>query len=157
MKFYRWTLALQSVRYRDVMHCLRHHDHYVLVLVNGARWITVLLKKSERIRHIGKCDFYPHGQYNYRKAVFKIIFTFDWQDQGLCVCVLHCLHFCLFVCAVTREKEVDLEKFQTQRSVFLCKVIGPRGTGKTAFLRAFLGHNVVVFHHLLIWSQKWMF
>uniref|UniRef100_A0A7N6ABL1 Mitochondrial Rho GTPase n=1 Tax=Anabas testudineus TaxID=64144 RepID=A0A7N6ABL1_ANATE len=38
---------------------------------------------------------------------------------------------------VTRDKEVDLEKHQTQRSVFLCKVIGPRGTGKTAFLQAF--------------------
>uniref|UniRef100_A0A671WMI8 Ras homolog family member T2 n=1 Tax=Sparus aurata TaxID=8175 RepID=A0A671WMI8_SPAAU len=45
---------------------------------------------------------------------------------------------------LTREKEVDLEKCQTQRSVFLCKVIGPRGTGKTAFLQAFLGRNVVV-------------
>lgn len=43
---------------------------------------------------------------------------------------------------VTREKEVDLEKGQTQRTVFLCKVIGPRGTGKTAFLQAFLGRNV---------------
>uniref|UniRef100_A0A3Q0T001 Mitochondrial Rho GTPase n=1 Tax=Amphilophus citrinellus TaxID=61819 RepID=A0A3Q0T001_AMPCI len=42
---------------------------------------------------------------------------------------------------VTREKEVDLEKRQTQRSVFLCKVIGPRGTGKTAFLQAFLGRD----------------
>uniref|UniRef100_A0A3Q3VV31 Mitochondrial Rho GTPase n=1 Tax=Mola mola TaxID=94237 RepID=A0A3Q3VV31_MOLML len=38
---------------------------------------------------------------------------------------------------VTRAKEVDLERRQTQRSVFLCKVIGPRGTGKTAFLQAF--------------------
>uniref|UniRef100_UPI003AAF17B2 mitochondrial Rho GTPase 2 isoform X6 n=1 Tax=Centroberyx gerrardi TaxID=166262 RepID=UPI003AAF17B2 len=43
---------------------------------------------------------------------------------------------------VTREKEVDLEKGQTQRSVFLCKVIGPRGTGKTAFLQAFVGRSV---------------
>uniref|UniRef100_A0A667XSB4 Mitochondrial Rho GTPase n=1 Tax=Myripristis murdjan TaxID=586833 RepID=A0A667XSB4_9TELE len=42
---------------------------------------------------------------------------------------------------VTREKEVDLEKGQTQRSVFLCKVIGPRGTGKTAFLQAFVGRS----------------
>ncbi|CAK6964161.1 mitochondrial Rho GTPase 2 [Scomber scombrus] len=44
---------------------------------------------------------------------------------------------------VTREKEVDLENRQTQRSVFLCKVIGPRGTGKSAFLQAFVGRNVV--------------
>ncbi|KAK6329022.1 mitochondrial Rho GTPase 2 [Coregonus clupeaformis] len=42
---------------------------------------------------------------------------------------------------VTREKAVDLEKGQTQRSVFLCKVIGPRGTGKSAFLQAFFGRN----------------
>ncbi|KAJ8364149.1 hypothetical protein SKAU_G00129800 [Synaphobranchus kaupii] len=43
---------------------------------------------------------------------------------------------------VTREKATDLEKGQTQRSVFLCKVIGPRGTGKTAFLQNFLGHSL---------------
>ncbi|XP_036408265.1 mitochondrial Rho GTPase 2-like [Megalops cyprinoides] len=43
---------------------------------------------------------------------------------------------------VTREKSVDLEKGQTQRSVFLCKVIGPRGTGKTAFLQGFLGRSL---------------
>uniref|UniRef100_A0A8C5EQG0 Mitochondrial Rho GTPase n=1 Tax=Gouania willdenowi TaxID=441366 RepID=A0A8C5EQG0_GOUWI len=47
---------------------------------------------------------------------------------------------------VTREKEVDLEKHQTQRSVFLCKVIGPRGTGKTAFLQAFVGRKLEVSH-----------
>uniref|UniRef100_A0A674M8L1 Mitochondrial Rho GTPase n=1 Tax=Takifugu rubripes TaxID=31033 RepID=A0A674M8L1_TAKRU len=49
---------------------------------------------------------------------------------------------------LTREKVVDLEKRQTQRSVFLCKVIGPRGTGKTAFLQAFLGRSSAVLHHL---------
>nr|XP_033818923.1 mitochondrial Rho GTPase 2 isoform X1 [Geotrypetes seraphini] len=43
---------------------------------------------------------------------------------------------------VTREKRIDLEKGQTQRNVFLCKVIGPRGTGKSAFLQAFLGRNM---------------
>uniref|UniRef100_A0A3Q2NPQ7 Ras homolog family member T2 n=1 Tax=Fundulus heteroclitus TaxID=8078 RepID=A0A3Q2NPQ7_FUNHE len=45
---------------------------------------------------------------------------------------------------VTRDKAVDLEKRQTQRSVFLCKVIGPRGTGKSAFLQSFVGRGVVV-------------
>ncbi|XP_041714300.1 mitochondrial Rho GTPase 2-like [Coregonus clupeaformis] len=48
---------------------------------------------------------------------------------------------------VTREKAVDLEKGQTQRSVFLCKVIGPRGTGKSAFLQVFLGRNTVREEH----------
>ncbi|XP_034783020.2 mitochondrial Rho GTPase 2-like isoform X1 [Acipenser ruthenus] len=43
---------------------------------------------------------------------------------------------------VTRDKKVDQEKGQTQRNVFLCKVIGPRGTGKSAFLQAFLGTNL---------------
>ncbi|CAL1599235.1 unnamed protein product [Knipowitschia caucasica] len=42
---------------------------------------------------------------------------------------------------VSREKTKDLEKRQTQRSVFLCKVIGPRGTGKSAFLQAFINHK----------------
>uniref|UniRef100_A0A8C9VTL3 Mitochondrial Rho GTPase n=1 Tax=Scleropages formosus TaxID=113540 RepID=A0A8C9VTL3_SCLFO len=42
------------------------------------------------------------------------------------------------------EKAIDLEKGQTQRTVFLCKVIGPRGTGKTAFLQAFLGRDFSV-------------
>uniref|UniRef100_A0AAY4AFZ2 Mitochondrial Rho GTPase n=1 Tax=Denticeps clupeoides TaxID=299321 RepID=A0AAY4AFZ2_9TELE len=45
---------------------------------------------------------------------------------------------------VSREKALDLEKGQTQRSVFLCKVIGPRGTGKSAFLQAFLGQSFTV-------------
>ncbi|XP_072415844.1 mitochondrial Rho GTPase 2 isoform X1 [Chiloscyllium punctatum] len=43
---------------------------------------------------------------------------------------------------VTRSKKLDLEKGQTQRNVFLCKVIGPKGTGKTAFLQAFLGRSL---------------
>uniref|UniRef100_A0AAQ5XXM8 Mitochondrial Rho GTPase n=1 Tax=Amphiprion ocellaris TaxID=80972 RepID=A0AAQ5XXM8_AMPOC len=55
---------------------------------------------------------------------------------------------------VTREKQVDLEKRQTQRTVFLCKVIGPRGTGKTAFLQAFVGRNIAVWNQQLIWSLK---
>ena len=46
--------------------------------------------------------------------------------------------------AVTQQKELDLAQSQTQRTVFLCKVIGPRGTGKTAFLQAFVGRNIVV-------------
>uniref|UniRef100_A0A673G2J2 Mitochondrial Rho GTPase n=1 Tax=Sinocyclocheilus rhinocerous TaxID=307959 RepID=A0A673G2J2_9TELE len=46
---------------------------------------------------------------------------------------------------VTREKALDLEKRQTQRTVFLCKVIGPRGTGKTDFLQAFLQRSTEVY------------
>ncbi|XP_047389231.1 mitochondrial Rho GTPase 2 isoform X6 [Sciurus carolinensis] len=50
------------------------------------------------------------------------------------------LHLSLF--SVTREKRMDQEKGQTQRNVLLCKVIGARGVGKSAFLQAFLGHSL---------------
>uniref|UniRef100_A0A672N9C9 Mitochondrial Rho GTPase n=1 Tax=Sinocyclocheilus grahami TaxID=75366 RepID=A0A672N9C9_SINGR len=50
---------------------------------------------------------------------------------------------------VTREKSFDLEKRQTQRTVFLCKVIGPRGTGKTDFLQAFLHLFVILLYKIL--------
>uniref|UniRef100_A0A674MMS0 Mitochondrial Rho GTPase n=1 Tax=Takifugu rubripes TaxID=31033 RepID=A0A674MMS0_TAKRU len=70
----------------------------------------------------------------------------EWEPCVFWVSCCLCLSFLGF--AVTREKVVDLEKRQTQRSVFLCKVIGPRGTGKTAFLQAFLGRSSAVLHHL---------
>ncbi|XP_029140570.1 mitochondrial Rho GTPase 2 isoform X2 [Protobothrops mucrosquamatus] len=50
----------------------------------------------------------------------------------------------IYAITVTREKKVDLEKGQTHRNVFLCKVIGSRGAGKSAFLQAFLGKDVGV-------------
>ncbi|XP_016076194.1 PREDICTED: mitochondrial Rho GTPase 2 isoform X3 [Miniopterus natalensis] len=43
---------------------------------------------------------------------------------------------------VTREKRLDQEKGQTQRNVLLCKVVGARGVGKSAFLQAFLGRGL---------------
>jgi hypothetical protein len=39
--------------------------------------------------------------------------------------------FCMFT--VTRDRRIDLEKKQTGRSVFLCRVFGPRGVGKVNF------------------------
>ncbi|ETE63315.1 Mitochondrial Rho GTPase 2 [Ophiophagus hannah] len=50
----------------------------------------------------------------------------------------------IYAITVTREKKIDLEKGQTHRNVFLCKVIGSQGSGKSAFLQAFLGKNVAV-------------
>ncbi len=47
-------------------------------------------------------------------------------------------------CAVTRNKRIDLQKKQTQRSVFRCNVLGARGSGKSGFLQAFLGRNLAV-------------
>ncbi|CAF90594.1 unnamed protein product, partial [Tetraodon nigroviridis] len=43
---------------------------------------------------------------------------------------------------VTRNKRIDLQKKQTQRSVFRCNVLGARGSGKSGFLQAFLGKNL---------------
>ncbi|XP_037363729.1 mitochondrial Rho GTPase 2 isoform X2 [Talpa occidentalis] len=43
---------------------------------------------------------------------------------------------------VTREKRLDEQKGQTQRRVLLCKVVGARGVGKSAFLQAFLGRGL---------------
>jgi Ras family protein T1 len=43
---------------------------------------------------------------------------------------------------VTREKRIDLEKRQTGRSVFQCRVFGPKGVGKTVFMQGLLGRNL---------------
>uniref|UniRef100_A0A672KYQ8 Mitochondrial Rho GTPase 1-A-like n=1 Tax=Sinocyclocheilus grahami TaxID=75366 RepID=A0A672KYQ8_SINGR len=43
---------------------------------------------------------------------------------------------------ITRNKRIDLQKKQTQRSVFRCNVLGVRGSGKSGFLQAFLGRNL---------------
>ncbi|KAM9856524.1 mitochondrial Rho GTPase 1b isoform 1-T1 [Aulostomus maculatus] len=43
---------------------------------------------------------------------------------------------------VTRDKKIDLQKKQTQRSVFRCNVFGDVGSGKSSFLQGFLGRNL---------------
>uniref|UniRef100_A0A8C5EQC2 Mitochondrial Rho GTPase n=1 Tax=Gouania willdenowi TaxID=441366 RepID=A0A8C5EQC2_GOUWI len=43
---------------------------------------------------------------------------------------------------VTRDKKIDLQKKQTQRSVFRCNVFGDISSGKSGFLQAFLGKNL---------------
>ncbi|XP_014442496.1 mitochondrial Rho GTPase 2 [Tupaia chinensis] len=43
---------------------------------------------------------------------------------------------------VTRERRLDQEKGQTQRSVLMCRVMGAQGVGKSAFLQAFLGRSL---------------
>ena len=43
---------------------------------------------------------------------------------------------------VTRDKRVDLQKKQTSRNVFLCQLIGPRGAGKSTFMKGLLGRNL---------------
>uniref|UniRef100_A0A7N9AR10 Mitochondrial Rho GTPase n=1 Tax=Mastacembelus armatus TaxID=205130 RepID=A0A7N9AR10_9TELE len=45
---------------------------------------------------------------------------------------------------VTRDKKIDLQKKQTQRSVFHCNVFGDIGSGKSGFLQGFLGRNLML-------------
>ena len=59
-----------------------------------------------------------------------------------------------FLLPVTREKRIDLEKGQTQRNVFLCKVLGARGAGKSAFLQAFLGRSLAVSGCSPLWWSR---
>lgn len=50
---------------------------------------------------------------------------------------------------MTRNKRIDLQKKQTQRSVFRCNVLGAQGSGKSGFLQAFLGKNLQVSKKML--------
>lgn len=61
----------------------------------------------------------------------------------LCMC-LYCVCEPVLCGVVTRNKHIDLQKKQTQRSVFRCNVLGARGSGKSGFLQAFLGRNLTV-------------
>ena len=45
---------------------------------------------------------------------------------------------------VTREKHLDVQKKQTNRSVFLCHVIGQQGAGKSTFCQGLLKRNLAV-------------
>uniref|UniRef100_A0A8D3BQ08 Ras homolog family member T1 n=1 Tax=Scophthalmus maximus TaxID=52904 RepID=A0A8D3BQ08_SCOMX len=82
------------------------------------------------------------------KDLFKVFPYMPWgPDQilicknfGFCVFTLYMLAFP--VVSVTRNKRIDLQKKQTQRSVFRCNVLGARGSGKSGFLQAFLGRNL---------------
>lgn len=58
------------------------------------------------------------------------------ETEQLCVCPLRSI--------VTRDKKIDLQKKQTQRSVFRCNIFGDSGSGKSGFLQAFLGRNLTV-------------
>jgi polynucleotide 5'-kinase involved in rRNA processing len=45
---------------------------------------------------------------------------------------------------VTREKHLDVQKKQTNRTVFLCHVIGQQGAGKSTFCQGLLKRNLAV-------------
>lgn len=67
-----------------------------------------------------------------------------WLTAGMC-CVKQASKLILWCPpAVTRDKKIDLQKKQTQRSVFRCNVFGDIGSGKSGFLQAFLGSNLMV-------------
>lgn len=72
------------------------------------------------------------------------------------VCVsLYCICEPGLFDVVTRNKHIDLQKKQTQRSVFRCNVLGARTSGKSGFLQAFLGRNLSVstMHKDIFWKM----
>uniref|UniRef100_A0A8C5DYP7 Mitochondrial Rho GTPase 1-A n=1 Tax=Gouania willdenowi TaxID=441366 RepID=A0A8C5DYP7_GOUWI len=58
---------------------------------------------------------------------------------------------------VTRNKRIDLQKKQTQRSVFRCNVLGARDSGKSGFLQAFLGRNLEEHKSLYAMSTTYVY
>ncbi|CAB4014230.1 mitochondrial Rho GTPase 1-A-like, partial [Paramuricea clavata] len=52
---------------------------------------------------------------------------------------------------VTRSKDVDLAKKQTSRTVFRCNVIGPPGSGRTAFLQGHVNRSLELCE--IAWNQ----
>lgn len=42
--------------------------------------------------------------------------------------------------SITREKKLDIKKKQSLRNVYICHVIGEKGTGKTSLCQAHIGH-----------------
>uniref|UniRef100_A0A8C8G988 Mitochondrial Rho GTPase n=1 Tax=Oncorhynchus tshawytscha TaxID=74940 RepID=A0A8C8G988_ONCTS len=73
------------------------------------------------------------GWITYQAFIHIRSFAVETQ-QCVCVCPLRS--------TVTRDKKIDLQKKQTQRSVFRCNVFGDSGSGKSGFLQAFLGRNL---------------
>lgn len=76
--------------------------------------------------------FMPGSIVTLKRNVLKSLYT----------CHCSCMFFPVF--SVTRNKRIDLQKKQTQRSVFRCNVLGARGSGKSGFLQTFLGKNLQV-------------
>ncbi|KAI2804670.1 Mitochondrial Rho GTPase 2 [Blomia tropicalis] len=68
---------------------------------------------------------------------------------------------------VTKDKRIDLSEKQTSRNVFFCRLIGPKGAGKSSFMRKFIGkhslnngnkgesvYNNYVVNSIMIYGQK---
>lgn len=49
-----------------------------------------------------------------------------------------------FSYTVIKDNRLDLHEKQTPRNVFLCHLIGPKGCGKSSFMRRFLHHNIKI-------------
>uniref|UniRef100_M4AIU3 Mitochondrial Rho GTPase n=1 Tax=Xiphophorus maculatus TaxID=8083 RepID=M4AIU3_XIPMA len=76
----------------------------------------VFLKRLKVVKHMQQCNYYIY--------LFVVLILASISSL------------------VTRNKRIDLQKKQTQRSVFRCNVLGARGSGKSGFLQAFLGRNL---------------
>uniref|UniRef100_A0AAX7U161 Mitochondrial Rho GTPase n=1 Tax=Astatotilapia calliptera TaxID=8154 RepID=A0AAX7U161_ASTCA len=84
------------------------------VCTNEQGWLTTYLDVQRSLEYLGYLGY-------------SIIYEQESQAAAI---------------TVTRNKRIDLQKKQTQRSVFRCNVLGARGSGKSGFLQAFLGRNL---------------
>lgn len=53
---------------------------------------------------------------------------------------------------VTRERRLDLAKKQSSRSVYMCHVIGTKGSGKTALCRGFVSNEMKVRFYFIFYN-----
>ena len=82
------------------------------------------------------------------KSLFQRIF---FKLNGIFSLIMSIIPFL----PVTRNKRIDLQKKQTQRSVFRCNVLGDQGSGKSGFLQAFLGKNLQVSEKFALLTCEW--
>ena len=85
----------------------------------------------------------------------------------VCILIIVIYFQLIFFILVTKDKRIDLSEKQTSRNVFFCRLIGPKGAGKTSFMRKFIGkvihsngqynesiYNNYVINSILIYGQK---
>lgn len=111
--------------------------------------LTTYLDVQRCLEYLGYLGYsIIHEQDSQASAITstKKCFVCGSEKIRVCFCAfwLYCECQSVMCGVVTRNKHIDLQKKQTQRSVFRCNVLGARGSGKSGFLQAFLGRNLSV-------------
>ena len=103
-------------------------------------------------------DIWPHREKRTKYQPYMVSFFL--------LCKL--LNYKIVQFLVTKDKRIDLSEKQTSRNVFFCRLIGPKGAGKSSFMKRFIGktihqssghksesiYNNYVVNSMLIYNQK---